>query len=173
MNVSCQCGAIAFITPTPAPISLYHCHCTECRAQSSSAFGTSAIFPAAGIFPLSPELVSKLSVWTRPANEGRTMDCYFCKACGVRVMHRIREADGTEKETVVVKGGLVEGLKWEGAGHIYVRSAVVPVPEGVERWEGPKGVVEGKGVVESGENKGEGEDGEGVERASPVCLMKF
>jgi hypothetical protein len=40
------------------------------------------------------------------------------------------------------------------------------------------GVVEGKGVVESkegegGENKGEGDDGEGVERSSPVCLMKF
>ncbi|KAG7284463.1 hypothetical protein NEMBOFW57_010836 [Staphylotrichum longicolle] len=136
MEVACQCGTITLTTPTPSPLAVYHCHCTECRKQSSSAYGTSAIFPAAGLFPLSPELASKLGVWTRPANEGRTMDCYFCKECGGRVMHRIREPDGTERDTVVFKGGLVKGLNWKGAPHIYTRSAVVEIPEGVERWEG-------------------------------------
>ncbi|KAK4136049.1 hypothetical protein BT67DRAFT_362842, partial [Trichocladium antarcticum] len=143
MNVTCQCGAIALTTPTPAPLALYHCHCTECRKQSGSAYGTSAVFPAAGLFPLSPDLSAKLGMWTRAANAGCTMDCYFCRVCGVRVMHRVREADGTERETVVVKGGLVEGLRWEGAAHIYVRSAVVEVPVGVERWEGARGEVGG------------------------------
>ncbi|KAK1753730.1 Mss4-like protein [Echria macrotheca] len=144
MDVRCQCGVVAFKTPTPAPMSVYHCHCTECQKQSSSAFGTSAIFPAEGLFPLSDELQAKLGCWTRPANEGRTMDCYFCKACGVRVMHRIREADGKERETVVIKGGLVQGLNFEGAKHIYVRSAVVPIPDGVERWDAEPDKMEGR-----------------------------
>ena len=45
MDASCQCGAVAFKTPLPKPLALYICHCSECRRQTSSAFGTSAIFP--------------------------------------------------------------------------------------------------------------------------------
>ncbi|KAL2151725.1 hypothetical protein VTH82DRAFT_6823 [Thermothelomyces myriococcoides] len=135
MEVYCQCKTVHFQTPTPSPLAVYHCHCTECRKQSSSAFGTSAIFPAKGLFPLSDDLASKLSVWTRPTDKGNTMDCYFCKVCGSRVMHRIRDPDGTERETVSIKGGLVEGLQWKNAAHIFTRSAVVNIPEGVERWE--------------------------------------
>ena len=60
MNVSCQCGSVRFKTPTPAPIDLFHCHCGECQKQSSSAFGTSAIFPVAGLFPLEAKLESQL-----------------------------------------------------------------------------------------------------------------
>lgn len=139
MDVTCQCRSVAFTTSTPSPIALYHCHCTECRKQSSSAYGTSATFPAAGIFPLSADLAAKLGVWTRPGNDGRTVACYFCKECGVRVMHRISEADGTAWDTVNLKGGLVKGLDWKGAPHIYTRSAVVEVPAGVEQWEGAAG----------------------------------
>lgn len=144
MDVKCQCGAVHFRTSTPAPIDLYHCHCLECRKQSASAFGTSAIFPAAGIFPLSPSLSAHLGLWSRPGGEesqGRkTMDCYFCKVCGVRVLHRIRrdesEGEDTGQGTVSVKGGCVEGLDWKGGKHIFCRSALLPIPEGAERWEG-------------------------------------
>ncbi|EAT89662.1 hypothetical protein SNOG_02931 [Parastagonospora nodorum SN15] len=45
MNGSCACGAVAYTTPTTKPLMLFHCHCIDCRKQSSSAFGTSAIFP--------------------------------------------------------------------------------------------------------------------------------
>jgi hypothetical protein len=45
MNVACQCGNITFTTPLPQPLAVYICHCDECRRQSSSAFGCSAIFP--------------------------------------------------------------------------------------------------------------------------------
>lgn len=135
MDVKCQCGLVAFKTPTPEPLNVYHCHCIECQKQASSAFGTSAIFPADGIFPLSPELKANLRVWTRPSKEGRTVDCYFCKECGVRILHRIREADGQERSTVSIKGGLVEGLDWSKAGHIFARSAVFPIPETAVRYE--------------------------------------
>lgn len=64
------------------------------------------------------------------------MDCYFCSTCGVRVMHRTRNADGSTRPTVSVKGGLVDGLDWSQGKHIFTGTAVVPIPEGVERWEG-------------------------------------
>ncbi|GAB1316955.1 CENP-V/GFA domain-containing protein [Madurella fahalii] len=144
MEVTCQCAFITFTTPTPSPIAVYHCHCIECRLQSASAFGTSAIFPAAGLFPLRPDLAESLAVWTRPSNEGRTMDCYFCKRCGTRLIHRIRDADGKERDTVSIKGGCVKGLEWKGAAHIYARSAVVEIPKGVTTWEGPPGEMPGR-----------------------------
>lgn len=72
------------------------------------------------------------------------MDCYFCKNCGVRVFHRIRNPDGTERETISVKGGCVEGLDWTGAKHIFARSAVFPIPEGAERYEAGPVKMEGR-----------------------------
>ncbi len=45
MDARCQCGAVAFKTPLPKPLAIYICHCSQCRRQTSSAFGTSAIFP--------------------------------------------------------------------------------------------------------------------------------
>lgn len=128
-RIVCQCGAISFHTSTPKPIEVYFCHCTECRKQSSSAFGTSAIFPAEGMWPLPEEVQSKLSMWTRPTDKGNTLECYFCKDCGVRILHRSLRPDGTPKPTLSIKGGALEGFSFEGARHIWTKSAVVPVPE--------------------------------------------
>ena len=44
-----------------------------------------------------------------------------------------------DPEVVAVKGGILEGLDWEGATHIYTRSAVFPIPQGVEQHEGDPG----------------------------------
>ena len=38
-------------------------------------------------------------------------------------------------ETVSIKGGLVKGLDWATAVHIWTKRAVVPIPDGVVRWE--------------------------------------
>ncbi|KAJ4206007.1 CENP-V/GFA domain-containing protein [Fusarium falciforme] len=130
MNVSCQCGAIQMTASRPEPIDVYCCHCLECQKQSASAFGTSAIFPAEGMWPLPDEVRSRLGLWTRPADSGNTVECYFCKNCGVRVIHRSILPDGNPKPTLSVKGGLVEGLKWDAPKHIFTRTARVPFPEG-------------------------------------------
>ena len=136
MDVRCQCGAVHFKTPTDKPKILYHCHCLECRKQSASAFGTSAIFTSEGLVPLSEELENLLGVYTRAGTEsGGTMDCYFCKQCGVRVMHRVRDTSGSERWIVSIKGGCVEGLDWTGGVHIFTRTAVVPIPEGAQTFE--------------------------------------
>ncbi|KAK4173283.1 hypothetical protein QBC36DRAFT_360387 [Triangularia setosa] len=123
MQVSCQCTSIAF--PLTAPLlDLYHCHCLECQKQSSSAFGTSVIFPSFS-FTIPAETRSKLSVWTRPTKEDRSMDCYFCKEYRCRIYHHIREVDGTLRSTVSVKGGVI--------------------PDGVEKLEGAPGGMVGRG----------------------------
>ncbi|KAL2405664.1 hypothetical protein ABEF95_010386 [Exophiala dermatitidis] len=46
MEGRCQCGSVHFTTPLPQPLKIFICHCLECRRQSASAFGITAIFPA-------------------------------------------------------------------------------------------------------------------------------
>ena len=58
------------------------------------------------------------------------MNMYFCNKCGTRLWH---QRDG--KELISVKGGCIEGLDWSRAIHIWTSEAVVPIPEGVERFE--------------------------------------
>ncbi|KAI0886589.1 Mss4-like protein, partial [Annulohypoxylon maeteangense] len=128
LTVRCQCGTVSFPTPTATPITLYYCHCTECQKQTSSAFGTSAIYTADGLFPLAPDLAAKLKCYTRQTEKGRSMDCYFCSECGSRMFHRIVDADGKPRPSVSIKGGCIEGLNWNGGMHIYVRSAVIKIP---------------------------------------------
>lgn len=57
------------------------------------------------------------------------MKCYFCKVCGTRLVH------DRGVGTISVKGGILEGLDWSQAKHIWTKRAVVPIPEGVEQWE--------------------------------------
>lgn len=58
------------------------------------------------------------------------MKSYFCKVCGNRILH------DRGIGSVSVKGGLLEGLDWSKAQHIWTKSAVVPIPEGVRTFEG-------------------------------------
>ncbi|KAH7319395.1 Mss4-like protein [Rhexocercosporidium sp. MPI-PUGE-AT-0058] len=125
MNASCQCGAIKFKTPLPKPLAVYICHCDECRLQSGSAYGCSAIFPA---FKLPGKEL--LSCYSRPTASGHLLNCYFCKSCGTRVIHST-----PGKNVVSVKGGCIEGLDFKSARHIWCKRAMVPIPEGVERHE--------------------------------------
>ncbi|KAI0973713.1 Mss4-like protein [Xylaria arbuscula] len=119
LTVRCQCGHVVFPTPTATPLKVFFCHCTECQKQSSSAFGTSAIFPAAGLFPLAAELESKIKKYTRDADKGDKMDCYFCTECGSRLFHRVVGKDGVPSPHVSIKGGCIEGLDWSD-GHLFM-----------------------------------------------------
>ncbi|KAF5004893.1 hypothetical protein FDECE_8636 [Fusarium decemcellulare] len=129
-KIRCQCGAVQFTASRPEPLGVFCCHCIDCQKQSASAYGTSAVFPADGMWPLPEDVRSKLGVWICHPDSGNTKECYFCKTCGVRIIHRSIFPDGTPKSTLSIKGGVVEGLKWDNAKHIYTRTAQVPVPEG-------------------------------------------
>lgn len=122
MEVQCQCGSVRFKTPLPQPLALYICHCESCRRQTSSAFGTSAIYPRFEI----PD-TELLSCYTRPTSSGHTLYCYFCKNCGTRLFHST-----PSKNVISVKGGCITGLDWTKAIHIWTNSAMVPIPEGSE-----------------------------------------
>ncbi|TDZ13356.1 hypothetical protein C8034_v004668 [Colletotrichum sidae] len=110
MDARCQCGAVAFKTPLEKPLRLYICHCEECKRQTGSAFGTSAIFPK---FQLPP--ADLLGVYARPTASGVTLYCL-----------------PQNKNVVSVKGGCLEGLDWKTAVHIWTNNAMVPIPEGAE-----------------------------------------
>ena len=95
----CQCGEVRYESQGEA-LSLYVCHCRECRRQSSSAFGISFIVPRKGLRVTrgAPKF------WTRPADSGGQVDCAFCPTCGSRLWH----ASGSESETVSIKGGSLD-----------------------------------------------------------------
>ncbi|EFR01329.1 glutathione-dependent formaldehyde-activating [Nannizzia gypsea CBS 118893] len=131
MEGRCQCSQIRFTTPLPKPLKMYICHCTECRHQSSSTYGMTALFPAFEIPTSSP---GQLGVYTRPTESGNQLDCFFCTNCGCRLVHRPRGGD-----TLSVKAGCLVALDKEmmkDAVHIWCKEAVIEIPEGVERWEG-------------------------------------
>ncbi|KAI1385662.1 Mss4-like protein [Hypoxylon trugodes] len=137
LAVRCQCGNASFPTPTAKPKILFYCHCTECQKQTSSAFGTSAIYTSDGLLPLSPDLAGRMKVFHRQTEKGRSMECYFCSECGSRMFHRIISADGKPRNTVSIKGGCIEGLEWNWSGsmHIFMRSAVIDIPAEFEQYE--------------------------------------
>jgi len=135
MDGHCQCGRINFTTPLPQPLGIYVCHCTECRHQASSAYGITCIFPAFDIPLPSP---GAISVYSRPNKTGVTQGV-FCTNCGSRITHRHATAQGEpNSDTIAVKGGCLDGLTKEmmrSAVHIWTRSAVVDIPEGVVAYE--------------------------------------
>lgn len=133
MEGRCQCGKISFQTPTSAPVWVHICHCLECRRQSGSAFGISAVFP---VFTI-PES-EDLGCWTKHDPRGNDFHHYFCKVCGSRLLH----TDG--KTHCFVKAGCLDGLSrkmLDNAAHIFTKRAVVPIPDEAEQYEEvyPKG----------------------------------
>lgn len=141
MKARCQCSKVQFETPTDKPHKLYVCHCTECRHESSSAFGIAAIFP---YFEL-PESVSDLvRSYIRVTLNGRHMESLFCESCGARLLYRFRDHVPAPREKpgpmarTNVKGGCLQGLDADmmrNAIHIWCKEAIVPIPEGVEKWD--------------------------------------
>lgn len=122
MEGRCQCGQIQFKTPLPEPVIIYICHCTECRHQSSSAFGVTARFPWFELPVTDPEHVK---TYSRRGLSGRTTHCLFCSRCGSRLIHR---RDG--EELLSVKGGCLDKLSIANAVHIWCQEAIVPIPAG-------------------------------------------
>jgi hypothetical protein len=109
----CQCGSIRYEV-TGEPVELYVCHCTECRKQSASAFGISVIVRSDDFKLLQGEALS----WTRKADSGNALTCFFCPICGSRVWHGARHPG----DTISVKGGsLDEPPDLDQAIHIWTK----------------------------------------------------
>lgn len=110
----CQCGAVRYAVAAP-PIRIYCCHCTECRAQSASAFGISVIVPSAALRVTR----GQPKRWARNTASGKVLACWFCPDCGSRLWH-VNEPAAAEMS---VKGGsLDDPPDLTGAAHIWTRS---------------------------------------------------
>ena len=126
----CQCGGVRYRVDAE-PAQIYCCHCTECRAQSASAFGISVIVP--------PEAVSltqgSVRTWTRATESGQRLDCAFCPDCGTRVWH-VNDPRGA---TLSIKGGsLDDPVDLTKADHIWLAEKLpgVLIPDHVRTWQG-------------------------------------
>lgn len=119
----CQCGSLRYEI-IGEPLEIYICHCTECRRQSSSAFGISVIIPRSA-FTL---IGGAAMFWSRPTATGGRLDCAFCPQCGVRLWH-----EEAGEDIISVKGGsLDDPPDLSRARHIWTASrlAGVVIPDG-------------------------------------------
>ena len=93
-----------------------------------------ALFPA---FEIPSPHEGAISVYSRPNSNGQT-NGYFCTKCGSRLMHQSVSSSGKPASTVSVKSGCLDGMTKEmmrSAVHIWTKSAVIDIPEGVEAYE--------------------------------------
>ena len=127
---SCQCGGILFAVPKD-PLALYVCHCTECRKQSSSAFGISFTVARNTLRLLRGEP----RYWSRPTASGHTLECAFCPTCGSRLWHQSSGHPGT----LNIKGGSLNvPLDLSSAVHLWTSSRLpgVILPSGAQAFPG-------------------------------------
>lgn len=124
----CQCGAVRYELKAP-PLDVYICHCTECRRQSSSAFGISVITTIESLQLIKGEPKS----WSRPTSNGDWLDCFFCPTCGSRLWHQTRDAG----VALSIKGGsLDQSVDVSDVTHIWTRSRLpgILIPEHVREF---------------------------------------
>jgi hypothetical protein len=129
MAGGCACGAIRYEVTT-LPLMLYVCHCTECRRQSTAAFGMSMPVAKDGFRVTQGEP----SYWERRADSGRIVTAAFCSNCGMRVFHLPTRNRGI----VNVKPGTLDDTTWlRPVAHLWTRSKQpwVVVPDDVLQFE--------------------------------------
>lgn len=107
----CQCGAVRYECASE-PLALYACHCGECRKQSASAFGMSFIASRES-FRVTRGAPKR---WTRRADSGRQVHCFFCPVCGTRLWH---EREGVADSLSIKAGSLDEPVAFSAAIHIW------------------------------------------------------
>ena len=111
----CQCGGLRYLVKAP-PLTLYCCHCSECQAQSASAFGMSLLVARAA---LETDWGACRS-WSRPTASGGSLACRFCPGCGSRLFH----IGSASPEIVSVKAGSLDRRDLPPpVGHIWTASA--------------------------------------------------
>jgi hypothetical protein len=123
----CQCGAVRYRLHAP-PLTLYACHCSECRRQSASAFGLSLRVRRQDV-----EFSGEMHHFDRPVASGGVLSGRFCRNCGVRIVHEKVLPGGEPAAEVNIKGGTLDHVALlEPAGHIWTssRMAGIEIPAG-------------------------------------------
>ena len=124
----CQCGSVRYWLGQDA-LSLYVCHCLECRRQSASGFGLSI-----PIWRDALRIEGPLDAYSRATASGATTRCSFCKVCGTRIFHQSSRSDAT----ATLKGGTLDSLEaLNPVAHIWVSHKLpwVLLDPAVPAWE--------------------------------------
>jgi hypothetical protein len=112
---SCLCGAIRYTVSVPIT-ELRACHCTHCQKASGAAGSVNAVIPSAAfhITQGTPKC------YATTADSGRTLNRYFCGACGSPIYSQ----RATALDTVVLRAGTLDGAgDMKIATNIWTRSA--------------------------------------------------
>lgn len=96
-SAQCYCGEVR-LQFSAQPKSVIHCHCSQCRRLSGSAFTTWVSLPKAALSPSGHEFVSQ---FTATSNVSR----HFCSICGSHVY----TLDSRAPEIVGIPAGAIEG----------------------------------------------------------------
>ena len=126
----CQCGQLRYRCFAEPP-AIYVCHCTTCRAQSSSAFGISFIVPSES-FELT---AGEPAFFEWVANSGTRVRGAFCANCGTRIWHE--DAVGSTTHSIKA-GSLDEPVDVSNAIHIWLASKLpgIAIPDGCPQFDG-------------------------------------
>lgn len=109
---SCLCGAVAFEV-TAAPLSMGHCHCSMCRRQHGTAFGTYVEVRRASFrYTRGEEQVASYS--SSPGVARR-----FCGRCGTKLVF---DMDAAPEVVSVAAGAFDSPLPLVPQYHIFVAS---------------------------------------------------
>jgi hypothetical protein len=112
---SCLCGAVRYTVSVPIT-ELRACHCTHCQKASGAGGSVNAVIPSAAfrITQGTPKC------YASAADSGRTLNRYFCGACGSPIYSQ----RATALDTVVLRAGTIDGAgDMKITADIWTRSA--------------------------------------------------
>lgn len=114
LHGSCNCGRITYEVAKPFAKQVA-CHCIDCQKHTQSAFSLVGLLPASAFRILTGELKK----WTKTADSGNTIDCFFCPECGNRIYH----TSAADPKKVRLKLGTLDDTRViEPEVHIWTRS---------------------------------------------------
>ena len=122
----CQCGQVRYEI-TAMPQTLYCCHCTECQAQSASAFGMSLRVASETV-----KLHGATSKYVRDHGRKTEVECLFCSYGG--------GGGGGGRDSLAANYSIKAGSLDEPltpVGHIWVKSKPdwLELPDGDPQYE--------------------------------------
>jgi hypothetical protein len=108
----CQCGTVQYRIDG-APLTMYHCHCSQCRRASGSSFATN-ILVRSEAFELVAGADALASFESSPGKRR-----HFCARCGSPLF----SAAGATPQIVSVRSGTLDGDPGlRPSAHIHVAS---------------------------------------------------
>jgi hypothetical protein len=99
---TCNCGDIHYEVFAPF-LAQIACHCKQCQQHTQSAFSLNGTVRA-GDFKITQGNPQK---WTKTADSGNKVDCYFCPRCGNRIYHHSQ----VQPDLMRVKMGTLEDTR--------------------------------------------------------------